>query len=261
MHALSQQVYWQKKRSMLSLGVIKTRLSRPRPFLFFPNLTLECCNILQQSLLALTVMSAVVDKVASPLTMDLVQLELRGMKKSATSPIYRINSLLRDALISLFLLVSGARTPSELNMRYIRPYCRMLAHMLQSEKIRETWPVDITLNYLLRYASLWSQLTIEHKCYVYCGNVYIAHWLFEFGPRQILSNQFILDACRETILEESTPGMLKPNPSVIRAAVDVFADKLHQCGKRNASDSLLKIFKMWPSPDKTKQLYGNYPQT
>ena len=249
--ALGSLLFWQRKRLTLSSRLIETWLSRLRPFLGFPNLTLECCRILQQCLLGLTVMSAIIDKASSPLTMGQLQLGLRGLKKLTASPLYRGNILLHEALLTLILLASRARTPSELNMRYIRSYCRVLAHKLQTEKIRENWQANFTLNYFLRGASMWSQLTVEQRCFVYCVNVYIAHCLFEFDSRQIISNQFILDSCRQTI-PESTTRMLKPNPGVIRAAVDVFADELRQCGKRNASDSLLEIFKMWPSPDETK---------
>ena len=261
-HILGKQVFWQKKRPRLSYGVIRTWLSRLTPFLRFPNLTVECCANLNQSLVGLTVMSAVGDKVSSPRTMGLLQLGIRGLTKYTTSPIYRGKVFLHDTLVILFLLVSRARTPSELNMRYVRTCCRVLAHIIQRDKTRETWlTADYTLNYLLKFASTWNQLTIEEKCYVYCGNVYAAHCLFRFSSHQIISNQFFRDTCRETVSGESASGTLKPNPGVIRAAIDVFADELRQCGKINASDSLLEIFKMWPSPDEKKQLHGNLPQT
>ena len=198
-----------KEAPKLSYGVIRTWFCRLTPFLCFPNLTLECCKILQQCLLGLTVMSTIIDEVSSPLTMGLLQLELRGLKKLIASPLYRGKILLHDALAILFLLASRARTPSELNMRYLRPYCRVLAHILRTEKTRETWQANFTLNYLLRYASMWSQLTVEQRCFVYCVNVYIAHCLFESDSCQIISNQFILDSCRQTI-PESTTRTLKP---------------------------------------------------
>ena len=239
---LRNQCLSQTKRSLHEH--IRPWLCRLLLYIQSGDLTHDVCEDLQRSILNLLAVSVILNGVDSPMTMLLAKLGVRSSAMCWASPIYTSRLTLCKILLILIGLTSAARTLSELNLPFVKRFCRLAAWLFQDRGIRKEGELDS----LLRSMALWNRLTEQWKCFLYGWAVVLANQLQTVvEPKRMTaldSNPFLLTNKEqaETDFEAS-----KPSPAVFRIVVDVFVSELRGFGKHRPADVVVEIFKSWPS--------------